>query len=144
MPRSHSRRCADLMTTRHRAGSRATTSNRFRPEKIRHEGCSFITSPPHANGECRSDSIYVCSMNMRHEYEAPTPGDVIITSEEDGTHSVSVVPKADSVRFKEFRRAFQLAMQWANDHHGDVWRKNGGIAVRMFRVRQNETDPPSR
>jgi hypothetical protein len=83
-------------------------------------------------------------MNMRHDYEAPTPGDVLITSEEDGTHAVSVVPKADSVRFKEFRRAFQLAMQWANDHHGDVWRKTGGVVVRMFRVRENETDPPAR
>jgi len=83
-------------------------------------------------------------MNSQRNCEAPTPGDVLITSEEDGTHAVSVVPKADSVRFKEFRSAFQLAMQWANDHHGDVWRKTGGIAVRMFRVRARETDPPAR
>ncbi len=94
--------------------------------------------------EYRSGLVPVCPMNMRHDYEAPTPGDVLITSEEDGTHAVSVVPKADSVRFKEFRRAFQLAMQWANDHHGDVWRKTGGVVVRMFRVRENETDPPAR
>ena len=80
-------------------------------------------------------------MNIQRNCEVPTPGDVLITSEADGTHSVSVVPKKDSVRFKEFRRAFQLAMQWASDHHGDVWRKTGGIAVRMFRVRENETDP---
>ena len=82
-------------------------------------------------------------MNIRRDCQAPAPGDVLITTEEDGTHTVSVVPKADSVRFKEFRRAFQLAMQWANDHHGDVWRKTDGIAVRMFRVRATETDPPA-
>ena len=81
-------------------------------------------------------------MNMRHDHEAPTPGDVLITSEEDETHAVSVVPKAESVRFKEFRPAFRLAMQWSNDDHGDLWRKTGDIVVRIFRARQNQTDSP--
>ena len=83
-------------------------------------------------------------MKIRCECDAPAPGDLLITSDEDGTHSVSVVPNADRVRFKEFRKVFQLAMQWADDHQGDVWRKSDGIAVRMFRARANQKDPPAR
>lgn len=77
-------------------------------------------------------------MNIRNP-EAPSPGDVLITSEH-GTHCVSVVPNPNRVTFKEFRKAFQLAMRWTNDNRGDVWRKTDGIAVRILRARPNEKD----
>ena len=80
-------------------------------------------------------------MNMTNERNAdvPLPGDILITTE-GGTHHVSVVPNPDCATFKEFRKAFQLAMQWANDHQGDLWRKTDGVAVCMFRVRRKKKD----
>ena len=91
-----------------------------------------------------SGLAHVCAMSIPRDCDVPAPGDLLIRSDEDGTHSVSVVPNADILRFKEFIKVFQLAMRWANDHQGDVWRKSDGIVIRVFRARTNQKDPLTR
>ena len=71
--------------------------------------------------------------------DAPSSGDVLITSEE-GLHYLSAVPHSHSVRFTKLSKALQVAMVWAHANGGDVWRKADGRTFRMFRVRHTKQD----
>jgi len=74
---------------------------------------------------------------LSQDKDAPSSGDVLITSEE-GQHFLSAVPHAHSVSFTKLSKALQVAMEWAHANGGDVWRKVDGRTFRMFRVRNGK------
>jgi hypothetical protein len=69
--------------------------------------------------------------------DAPSSGDVLITSE-DGLHFLSAVPHSHSLSFTKLSKALQVAMEWAHANGGDVWRKVDGRTFRMIRVRNGK------
>ena len=71
---------------------------------------------------------------LSQDNDAPSAGDVLITSE-DGFHFLSAVPHPHSVSFTKLSKALQVAMEWAHANSGDVWRKLDGRTFRMIRVR---------
>ena len=61
---------------------------------------------------------------------APSPGDVLITSEGD-RHLLSVIPHPHRLSLSEYAAAVQIAKRWAEMNNATVWRTSGGVVTRL-------------
>ncbi len=64
--------------------------------------------------------------------DAPSPGDVLITSE-SGRHFLSIVPYPHRLSMAQFSPAFQMAKRWADAHNVSIWRADGGVVTKLPR-----------
>jgi hypothetical protein len=62
--------------------------------------------------------------------DAPSDGDVLITSERD-RHLLSVVPHPHRLSLSEYAQAVQIAKKWAQANNVAVWRSSDGVVTRL-------------
>ena len=62
--------------------------------------------------------------------DAPTHGDVLITSE-GGRHLLSVIPHPHRLSLSEYAAAVQIAKRWAEANNVTIWRTTGDAVTRL-------------
>ena len=63
-------------------------------------------------------------------FDAPSQGDVLITSE-GGRHLLSVIPHPHRLSLSEYAAAVQIAKRWAEANNVTIWRTAGGAVTRL-------------